>query len=123
MQRLFNFGNGLFLFCIFFGCRLTAQVRLPQLIADKMVLQREMPLKLWGWATPSERIELRFAGRTYKTRAAADSSWEVKLPPMKAGGPYMLEIRASNHIVVNDILVGDVWFCSGQSNMVTPMER
>src|SRR5579863_4598806 len=101
----------------------SAQVRLPQLIADKMVLQRGIPLKLWGWAAPAERIELKFAGHTYKTRAGADSSWEVKLPPMKAGGPYTLDIRATNHLVVNDILIGDVWFCSGQSNMVLPMER
>jgi sialate O-acetylesterase len=101
----------------------SAQVRLPQLIADKMVLQRDIPLKIWGWAAPSEKIELKFAGRSYKTRAGGDSSWEVSLPPMKAGGPYTLDIRASNHVVVNDILVGDVWFCSGQSNMVIPMER
>ncbi len=101
----------------------SAQVRLPQLIGDKMVLQRDIPVKLWGWAAPSERIELRFAGRHYRTRAGADSSWEVNLPPMKAGGPYTLDIRASNHLVVNDILIGDVWFCSGQSNMVLSMER
>jgi sialate O-acetylesterase len=101
----------------------TAQVRLPQLISDNMVLQRDIPLKLWGWAAPSERIELSFAGRRYKTQAATDSSWEVKLPPMKAGGPYTLEVRAGNRIVVNNILIGDVWFCSGQSNMVIPMER
>jgi sialate O-acetylesterase len=101
----------------------SAQVRLPQLIGDGMVLQRGIPLTLWGWAAPSERIELRFAGRTYKTRASVDSSWEVQIPPMKAGGPYTLEIQATNHLVVRDILIGDVWFCSGQSNMVIPMER
>lgn len=113
----------LFLLFLLTGLRALAQVRLPQLIADKMVLQRDIPVNLWGWAAPSERIEIRFAGRNYKTRAAADSSWQVRLPAMKAGGPYTLDIRASNHLVVNDILVGDVWFCSGQSNMVIPMER
>ncbi|HTR28337.1 MAG TPA: sialate O-acetylesterase [Puia sp.] len=101
----------------------TAQVRLPQLISDNMVLQRDIPIKLWGWAAPSERIELRFAGRHFRTQAAADSSWIVRIPPMKAGGPYTLEIGASNHILINGILIGDVWFCSGQSNMVIPMER
>src|SRR5580658_9621167 len=119
-------------FCKFSPCFLllllvarsgSAQVRLPQLIGDKMILQRGIPLTLWGWAAPSERIELTFAGRHYKTRAGADSSWEVRVPPMKAGGPYRLDIHATNHLVVNDILVGDVWFCSGQSNMVIPMER
>jgi sialate O-acetylesterase len=113
----------LLLVFLFFIGSVSAQVRLPQLIGDKMVLQRGVPLTLWGWAAPAERIELKFAGHTYKTRTGADSSWEVKLPPMKAGGPYTLDIRATNHLVVGDILVGDVWFCSGQSNMVIPMER
>jgi sialate O-acetylesterase len=113
----------LFLPLLFAGLIASAQVRLPQLIADKMVLQRDIPLTIWGWAAPSERITLEFAGRHYKTRAAADSSWQVRVPAMKAGGPYTLDIRASNHLEVSDILVGDVWFCSGQSNMVIPMER
>ena len=112
-----------FLTFLFVALSGSAQVRLPQLIGDKMVLQRGIPLKLWGWATPAERIDLTLAGRHYKTRAGADSSWEVRIPPMKAGGPYTLDVQATNHLVVNDILIGDVWFCSGQSNMVIPMER
>jgi sialate O-acetylesterase len=124
MAQMANFIRSFsFLFFLFSGSLATAQVRLPQLIADKMIVQRGIPIHLWGWAAPSERIELTFAGRTYKVRAAADSSWEVRLTAMKAGGPYTLDIRASNHLAVNDILVGDVWFCSGQSNMVIPMER
>ncbi|HEV3326010.1 MAG TPA: sialate O-acetylesterase [Puia sp.] len=110
----------LFLLSPFF---VAAQARLPQLIADKMVLQRDIPVAFWGWAAPGERIELQFAGRRYKTQAAADSTWQVRMTAMKAGGPYTLDIRASNHLVVSDILIGDVWFCSGQSNMVIPMER
>jgi sialate O-acetylesterase len=113
----------LFLLLLFTGLIASAQVRLPQLIADKMVLQRDIPLTIWGWASPRERIMLEFAGRRYRTSAAADSSWQVRVPAMKAGGPYTLEIHGSNHLVVNDILIGDVWFCSGQSNMVIPMER
>ena len=113
----------LFLLLLFTGLIASAQVRLPQLIADKMVLQRDIPLTIWGWASPRERIMLEFAGRRYRTSAAADSSWQVRVPAMKAGGPYTLEIHGSNHLVVKDILIGDVWFCSGQSNMVIPMER
>jgi sialate O-acetylesterase len=112
-----------FLFLLSVALSGSAQVRLPQLIGDKMVLQRSIPLRLWGWATPGERIRLKFAGRRYKTRAGADSSWEVRIPAMKAGGPFRLDIQATNHLVMNDILIGDVWFCSGQSNMVLPMER
>src|SRR5580692_854175 len=118
--RLYSF---VFIFFLLSGLRASAQVRLPQLIADKMVVQRDVPVTFWGWAAPGERIGLQFAGRRYKTRATADSTWRVRMPAMKAGGPYTLDIRASNHLVVNDILVGDVWFCSGQSNMVLPMER
>jgi sialate O-acetylesterase len=118
--RLYSF---VFIFFLLSGLRASAQVRLPQLIADKMVVQRDVPVTFWGWAAPGERIGLQFAGRRYKTRATADSTWRVRMPAMKAGGPYTLDIRASNHLVVNDILIGDVWFCSGQSNMVIPMER
>ena len=120
-----------------------AQVRLPQLIADHMVLQRDVVNPIWGWAAPAEKITLSFNGRKYKAIAAADGSWQVRLPATRAGGPYTLDIRAGgpytldiraerphsldfragNHFVINDILFGDVWFCSGQSNMVLPMER
>jgi sialate O-acetylesterase len=101
----------------------SAQVRLPQLIGDHMVLQRDIPVNIWGWAAPGEKIEVRFAGRRYKAKAAGDSSWQVKLEAMKAGGPYDMDIRGSNDITLKDILIGDVWFCSGQSNMVLTMER
>jgi sialate O-acetylesterase len=110
-----------FLFLAPFGS--SAQVRLPQLIADHMVLQRDNPITIWGWASPSEKILVTFDGKTYKTVAAADSSWEIRLRAMKAGGPYTMEIRGRNHLTLKDILIGDVWFCSGQSNMVLDMER
>ena len=101
-----------------------AQVRLPQLISDNMVLQRDKPITIWGWASPSEKIDVTFDGHTYKTAAAADSGWQVRLRPTKAGGPYTLEIRGRrDKITLNNILTGDVWFCSGQSNMVLNMER
>ena len=118
-----NISRFLFPLLLLLSLSATAQVRLPQLIADKMVIQRDKPIQIWGWASPGERIWLSFAGRHYKVRASADSTWLVKLPAMKAGGPYILDILASNHIVISDILIGDVWFCSGQSNMVLPMER
>jgi sialate O-acetylesterase len=102
---------------------LRAEVRLPQLIADHMVLQRDVVNPIWGWAAPAEKIALSFNGHTYKVTAAGDGSWQVHLAGMRAGGPYTLDIRGRNHLVINDILFGDVWFCSGQSNMVLPMER
>jgi sialate O-acetylesterase len=102
---------------------LPAQVRLPQLIADHMVLQRDVADPIWGWAAPGEKIVLSFNGRSYKVNTLADGSWEIHLPVMHAGGPFTIDIRGSNHVVVSDVLFGDVWFCSGQSNMVLPMER
>jgi sialate O-acetylesterase len=98
-----------------------AQVRLPKLISDNMVLQRDTRLKIWGWAGANERVNIKFNGKTYKTKADGQGNWAVFVPPMKAGGPYTLNIVASNSITINNILFGDVWFCSGQSNMVHQM--
>ncbi|MDR3329426.1 MAG: sialate O-acetylesterase [Prevotellaceae bacterium] len=102
------------------GFSLQAAVRLPKLIGDGMVLQRDAKLKLWGWADAKETVALSFNKKTYKTAANAEGYWEVSLPAQKAGGPYTMQI---NSITVADILVGDVWVCSGQSNMVLPVRR
>ena len=98
-----------------------AQVRLPRLIRDSMVLQRDTKLKLWGWASPAENVSIRFNNKTYKTKTGNDGRWQAMLPAMNAGGPYTMNIDATNHITLKDILVGDVWICSGQSNMVHQM--
>ncbi len=98
-------------------------VRLPQLVADGMVLQRDAKVKIWGWADASEKITVNFQHRTYRTVTDESGSWKIALQPMKAGGPYTMEITGNNRITIRDILIGDVWFCSGQSNMVLAMER
>jgi sialate O-acetylesterase len=95
-----------------------AQLRVPSLISDGMVLQRDTPLTIWGWATPGEKVAIRFSGKSYKTTTDASGKWQVKLPPMKAGGPFTMDIAGNTQLSVKDILIGDVWFCSGQSNMV-----
>jgi len=100
-----------------------AQIRLPQILANGMVLQRGTKINIWGWAGPAEKITLKFKGKTYHTVAGKGNKWTIALAPMKAGGPFQMDIIGSNHISIHDILVGDVWFCSGQSNMVIPMER
>jgi sialate O-acetylesterase len=100
-----------------------AQVRLPHLVSDGMVLQRDQPLRIWGWAKPGEAVSVAFLGKTYKATTGSNGQWRVALPAMKAGGPYEMSIKASNQLAVKDILVGDVWLCSGQSNMETPMSR
>jgi sialate O-acetylesterase len=101
---------------------LLAQVKLPWIVSDSMVLQRDTKLKIWGWASKNEKVTVRFVGRNFNTKAGTDGKWFVWLPPMKAGGPFEMTIKASNTITLKNILLGDVWFCSGQSNMVHYME-
>jgi sialate O-acetylesterase len=80
-------------------------------------------IKIWGWAAKDEKVTLAFNGKSYEAVTDADGKWLITLPKMKAGGPYKMDIRASNEIHLSNILFGDVWLCSGQSNMVLNMER
>jgi sialate O-acetylesterase len=100
-----------------------ANVTLPVLLSSGMVLQRDTKIRIWGWAAPGEKVQIKFNKKTIRTVADPGGNWKVSLPPMKAGGPYSMEVKGNNSITINDILVGDVWFCSGQSNMVLNMER
>ncbi|AKD05471.1 9-O-acetylesterase [Pontibacter korlensis] len=98
-------------------------MKLPRLISDGMVLQRDAEAKVWGWASPGEKVSLTFQKKKYNATAGKDGKWHITLPPQKAGGPYQMAFKASNEVVVKDILFGDVWVCSGQSNMELTMER
>jgi sialate O-acetylesterase len=93
------------------------QVRLPKLISNGMVLQRDTKIKIWGWSAPNEKIAIDFIDKKYRTKANESGEWELQLSNIKFGGPYTMKIKATNSIEINDILVGDVWLCSGQSNM------
>ncbi|UZR96278.1 sialate O-acetylesterase [Chondrinema litorale] len=97
---------------------LLAQVSLPSIVRDSMIIQRDAKLKIWGWAKPGEKVNVKFNQKNYKTRTGEDGNWLVWIEPTKAGGPFQMEIKASNNIIIKDILVGDVWLCAGQSNMV-----
>ena len=108
--------------CVFIQT-VDCQVRLPRLISDGMVLQRDARVKVWGWAAPGEKITVTFIGRTYTAKAGTDSAWSVTVGPFEAGGPHTMEIHASNDLTVANIMMGDVWVCSGQSNMALPMAR
>ena len=105
------------------GHRAAATVRLPRLVSDGMVLQRDAAVIVWGWAAPQEAVSVAFLGKTYRATAGADGKWRIQLPHLKAGGPFEMNIAGSNQLTVKNILVGDVWLCSGQSNMETPMSR
>ena len=92
-------------------------VKLPKLISDGMVLQRNAEINIWGWADNNEKVSISFLGSTYNTVADENGNWKIVLSDLNAGGPFKMEINASNTIIINDIMIGDVWVCSGQSNM------
>lgn len=94
-----------------------AEPRLPHLFSDHMVLQRGVELHVWGWATPGEFITVTLAGTTRQTTTASDSRWAVSLPAFPAGGPFLLEVRGTKTVLVKDVMIGEVWLASGQSNM------
>lgn len=121
------------LLCFCATSMVAAKVKLPALISDGMVLQREQPIKVWGTANAGESVQVKFlkhaapAGvkggklkAAYTATADADGRWSIVLPAMKAGGPYIMQV---NEIELKDIMVGDVWLCSGQSNMELPVAR
>lgn len=99
---------------------LNAKVKLPRLVSDGMVLQRDQKLKIWGYADTGEKIEVQFQNKKYNTIADHSGNWKIDLPKMKAGGPFIMNI---NEITLKNILIGDVYLCSGQSNMELPMRR
>ena len=97
-----------------------AKVQLPRLFQSGMVLQRNKPIPVWGKADPQEKVILRWNKRQYATVADDAGRWRIDLPKMKAGGPYTMMV---GDIVLTDVLVGDVWLCSGQSNIDVTIER
>jgi len=116
--------KGLLIFLLIFTTwHSFGQIRLPRLISDGMILQRESPTVVWGWASPGEKIVLNFDRNQYTAVTNEHGSWKITLPPVHAGGPHEMTFTASNQITVRDILFGDVWLCSGQSNMEFMMAR
>lgn len=91
---------------------------LHAMFQDHAVLQRDVPIRLWGRAHPGDEVSVALAGRKARTRADAEGRWELRLAPLKAGGPHVLTARSGGVVqTLDDVLVGDVWLCSGQSNM------
>lgn len=104
--------------------RVSAEVKLHGLFSDHMVLQRDMKLPIWGSAAPGEEITVEFAGQKASAKADDKGKWLVALAPVKAGGPHALKVTGKNNAVaLKDVLVGEVWICSGQSNMEWPLEK
>lgn len=105
------------LLTILISISINAQVTLPKIFADNMIVQRNTPIPVWGTAKANEEIEIRFNKQVKKTKADQNGKWMVRLDNETAGGPYKLTIKGSNFIAYENVLVGEVWLCSGQSNM------
>ncbi|MBC6991166.1 sialate O-acetylesterase [Hymenobacter sp. BT491] len=100
-----------------------ATVRLPKLVGDNMVLQRDAKLPIWGWADAGETVTVTFRGKSYTAKpGGSEGKWTVMLPATPSGGPYDMTIKGSNTLQIKNILIGDVWLASGQSNMEMPVK-
>lgn len=109
---------GLLVLLGFVFCKTTkAEVTLPKLFTDHAVLQRDVEVPVWGWASPGEAVTVSIAGQTLKTMAGKDGNWKLRLAPHPAGGPFEMTVKGTNTIVLRDLLFGEVWVCGGQSNM------
>ena len=104
-----------------------AKISLPQLFQSGMVLQRGKPIPVWGTAQPGEKVTILFNKKQYSVITDTEGRWRIDLPKMKAGGPYTLEVKSeevkSDGVVLDNILIGDVWLLSGQSNIDVTIER
>ena len=101
-----------------------AQVKFARLFSDHVVLQRQKPIPVWGWAKPGEKVKVTLAGQTMDAKADPAGKWRVNFKPLEAGGPHSLQVSAkSGNASVSDVLIGEVWLCSGQSNMEWPLSN
>jgi sialate O-acetylesterase len=101
-----------------------SQLRLAKIFGDHMVLQRSQPVPVWGWASPDEKITVSINHQLKETRAGKNGKWMLKLDPQPAGGPYTLKIATGkDSLLLDDVLIGEVWICSGQSNMEFELKR
>jgi sialate O-acetylesterase len=99
-----------------------ADVKLPNVISSQMVLQRDRPLPIWGWADPGEEVTVNLDDATFTAKADAQGTWKVVLPAVKADGKaHNMTINGKNKIKLDDILIGEVWMSAGQSNMEFPL--
>jgi sialate O-acetylesterase len=122
MQRL---AAALFSFCLLFSVTsISAKITLPSFFADNMVLQQKTDAAIWGWAKPNSSVQLTSSWnkKKYTTTADAAGKWKLKITTPDAGGPYDITISDGEMITLKNILIGEVWFCSGQSNMEMPMK-
>ena len=118
-KRLLALGAGSLLFTF----HAPAEVSLPAMFSEHMVLQSGVPVPVWGWADAGEEVSVTIGTQTKTTKAGADKKWSVKLDKLSVGEPQTLTVKGTNTIEIPDVLVGEVWLCSGQSNMAFTVGR
>jgi sialate O-acetylesterase len=102
----------------------SAAIRLPSFFSDNMVLQQQTDAAIWGWANANSTVQLTSSWnkKKYSVKADAFGKWNVKINTPVAGGPYEITISDGTPVTIHNVLIGEVWFCSGQSNMEMPMK-
>jgi sialate O-acetylesterase len=116
--------NPVAVFCLLLAATAAlADVEMPGVFGDDMVLQRDRPIALWGRADPGEPVTVRLGDHEVRTQADPAGSWRLDLPAHPAGGPHTVTVTGNNSIEFDNVLIGEVWICSGQSNMEWPLER
>ena len=110
-------------FLLLLPARLQADIKLPGIFSNNMVLQRNVKVPIWGWADKGENVKVTFNGKNYATKPGKDGKWKVFLDPFTAGGPYVMTISGEDQIKLVNILIGEVCVCSGQSNMEMPVNQ
>src|SRR5580704_18626925 len=99
-----------------------ADVSMPKIFGDNMVLQRDMAIPIWGWGSPGEKITVKFDQQLKTVKTGKDGKWIIRLDAENAGGPFQLSVTGKNALSFSNVLVGEVWICSGQSNMEMPIQ-
>ena len=109
--------------CLCFGLNGMAEIKMPTIFGDNMVLQQRSHAAIWGWASPQKRVVVKTSwnGKSYTVLADENGKWKLKVQTPDAGGPYTIKISDGKEKVLNNVLIGEVWLCSGQSNMEMPM--
>ena len=115
--------NIMFFLFLTYQLPLMAAVRLPSILGENMVVQRDQPLPIWGWDEAGTEVTVKFAGNEATAKAAEDGKWTVRLPATDKIGPHRLTVVGTSQVELNGILVGEVWLCSGQSNMEWLVKR
>jgi sialate O-acetylesterase len=113
----------LFLIFVLLCGPVLADLTLPRIFSDHMVLQQGKPIMVWGWGELGERVTIAISNNIFKTSVRKNGTWKAKMPAMPIGGPYDMIVTGNNTNIVHDVMVGEVWLCSGQSNMEWPVSK